>query len=251
MEDAFAHVSFFCLWRWRDRRPSMVLVEVDAAQPPATGVIRGGQLAPHRSGAAASVRLAANKTASSSKAKAFFAQLRGSVDTATVMQQLHRSAKVKQLTQLRPTAAEARQVITHADEKDLESLRWYQQGDEGLYTVNNLQARMNNRHAPEVLDVLQLWWESVMHGSTSTSISKPQYIEVYTKIGLALTEMGDAMDAAESRKDADGAWDEDNKSGADSISRTVWLDSLFEVCVQLSLDPLPISLPLRLGLPSI
>lgn len=57
-------------------------------------------------------------------------------------------------------------VITEvSDAKALEELKWWQQGDAAMETVDAIEARQGNRRQREVLDQLEQWWTAALHGS--------------------------------------------------------------------------------------
>lgn len=115
-----------------------------------------------------------------------------------------------------------------AKAEDLANLMWWQQGDEAMYTADNLKARARNRSHPDVLAILDVWWQAVTSGGKKASVDRNRYVMVFTKIGLALTEEGEVADAEVCKQQAEQAWEEDRK-GNKSLNERLFLDSVFEL----------------------
>ena len=58
------------------------------------------------------------------------------------------------------TTAQAPKVVTTVEEPgDLATLRYWQQGDEALYSLDNVQRRYQNRFHPDLVELMkQRWW---------------------------------------------------------------------------------------------
>ena len=131
--------------------------------------------------------------------------------------------------------------------EDLANLRWHEQGDEAMETVEMLELRRQNRAAPQVVDVLDVWWRAVAQGqfgddppkkakgkdAAKKGIGRKGYVAAVTKVGMALMEECERAsdpqdDIAEARSEAEESWLEDAK-GSKTLSKKKWLDALFEL----------------------
>ena len=65
-----------------------------------------------------------------------------------------------------------------AKAEDLANLMWWQQGDEAMYTADNLKARARNRSHPDVLAILDVWWQAATNGSKKASVLPEPVLEI-------------------------------------------------------------------------
>ena len=117
-----------------------------------------------------------------------------------------------------------------------------------------IEKRHANRRVPIVQRELNVWWDAALNGSLKACLhdelgageplavgggKKPvldrsRYIEIFTKLGLALLEedergeRDEAANVAEAYQQAAEAWTEDSR-GRSTLSRSRWQDSLFEL----------------------
>lgn len=146
-----------------------------------------------------------------------------------------------------PVKRETKTEVASAEE--LASLRWHQQGDEAMETVEMLELRRQNRTAVQVVDALEVWWRAVEQGkfgddlpkqpkgkdATKKGIGRKGYVAAITKVGMALMEECERSsdpqdDISEARSEAEESWLEDSK-GSKTLSKKKWLDALFELGV--------------------
>jgi hypothetical protein len=134
--------------------------------------------------------------------------------------------------------------------EELEGLRWWQQGSEELHTQQMLELRAANRSDRAVRANLEIWWDAALHGSFSAVLRKSEdeavnvdlsnldggqkdkvdrqrYCDIMTKLGLALREEDEELAIVEARENAASAWEEE-AGGREQLSKTRWLDSIFE-----------------------
>ena len=118
--------------------------------------------------------------------------------------------------------AEAITEVTSAD--DIADLRWWQQGDKHLETAAVLEERHANRNDPDVRRALSKWWDAALAGDFSATLrhadgevsidmhnleggqlqrlDKRRYVDILTKIGLALLEEDEESSKDEARQQA-------------------------------------------------
>jgi hypothetical protein len=128
-------------------------------------------------------------------------------------------------------------------------LKLWEQGDESMHELAQLNARYENRRAPGVLKILHEWWDAAHESGGSAwssankqaverswlaAMSHEQYLEVYARICRAMLEDEGGWDDGEVERLAQEAWQSDTK-GATKLSKTGFFDSLFE-CVPFASD---------------
>lgn len=123
----------------------------------------------------------------------------------------------------------------------LEKLRFWQQGNEDLYTMHNLSTRELLREDARIVDVLEDWWQAAVSGSLvvhrpvldengDAMLPYPVYVDILMRIELALLEEGEHMDFDEAQRLAHDAWVQD--AGGEHeyyLEQDAWEDSLFEL----------------------
>lgn len=148
-----------------------------------------------------------------------------------------------------PVTRESRTEVVSEEERA--NLRWWQQGDEEMQTVEMLERRRALRTDGPVKEALEEWWRAVEDGQVGTAsraqskkgkggsaggaktVGRKVYVEAITKVGMALMEECERdpdpqKDVAEARAEAEESWLEDAKK-AKTLSKTKWLDALFEL----------------------
>jgi hypothetical protein len=151
-------------------------------------------------------------------------------------------------------------VTTSVDSiEDAASLRLWEQGDESMYELDNLNMRFSNRHDSAVLKALQSWWDCaqkqraallsqqlvVVNAATQAAaravqtLPKIAYHAMYIRICKVLLEDEGGWDYPEAVRLADESWVSDTK-GSGMLTRTGFMNSLFElVCCTRSVDAVP------------
>ena len=118
-------------------------------------------------------------------------------------------------------------------EKDLKGVPYSQQGNKEYYTPKALAQREANRTHPLVVAALQNFWEAVTYESTHADlITRDEYIDIFSKIGLALLEKGETPNPSAAREAAEAAWGVDSEAegvSSEGLGKELWFDTLFEL----------------------
>lgn len=127
-----------------------------------------------------------------------------------------------------------------------EELEWYQQGNIELYTAERLKQRARLRRDPRVAESLEMWWQAALRGDLSegsraldgevtgqgnggidhaSSIGFGGYTAFLSRVYRVILRDFEAVEAGMAiEKD----WVQDSR-GAERLTRTRFLDSLFEL----------------------
>ena len=167
--------------------------------------------------------------------------------TEAVLEAAMEEDRVRALLEMNPhlqrdEAFDIAGVVTHVQSaEELEALSFSQQGDEEMYTAANLKRRQANRNHPAVLAELEIWWDATVDvltdGKGCSSVAEERklrvtsevYVEVFTKVGLALLEADEGREPEAVRAVVEEDWEDDCR-GQPDLSQRQWLDSLFELC---------------------
>ena len=126
--------------------------------------------------------------------------------------------------------------VTSSEEKAL--VRYRDQGDETMHTLENVQARYDNRFKSELLDVIALWWICALKsmppmlwdGNARRTWTLPErnYKLMMMKLAKTLLEPDEEWDEDEAARLAHESWEADCK-GSREFTRTHFYDSIFEL----------------------
>ena len=111
------------------------------------------------------------------------------------------------------------------------ALPYHLQGDASFDTKDARRRREQLRHAPRVLEALEVWWATATHSglaltvASGDALSKTQYQVMSTKMYRAMVAEYVAEDA---RAVADEEWENDAAGGV-ALDREAFMDSIFEV----------------------
>ena len=121
-------------------------------------------------------------------------------------------------------------VRTSMDEGD-EAVPYWQQGDLAFYSKDSLKKRYELRHNEEVVEQLQLWWDTALRSMQSGNDSDAhelvceRYVEFSIRIYKAMIENFDLAEAEQSARDD---WEDDSR-GEPTLGRERFMDSMFEL----------------------
>ena len=150
--------------------------------------------------------------------------------------------KMRMRFSMRASASEAN-VVTEVDsEAAAAEIPLWQQGNKDLYTEEALKARANCRSHKDVLEVLQAWWEMVQRSHLPPEeymLGKDGYCDVMLRIYKTMME---EFDADEARECAEEDWEMD-RQGQNSLTRTMFCDSMFQLAGASAGRSLALALP--------
>lgn len=141
------------------------------------------------------------------------------------------------MSSLSVISAGSKRTVTSA--QAIDQLRFWEQGDESMYTLENVQARYENRFHEGIVRVInEHWWPWVLNAvpiegwdgncTTQWTVPRPNH-EAQTMVTLkALLEPDEEWNEAEALQMANDTWDSDTKN-KDQLTRTLYCDSLFEL----------------------
>lgn len=141
---------------------------------------------------------------------------------------------------LRASVSSADAVTTVTTLEETESVPYYLQGNTDLHSEEMIDARLKLRHAPQVLEVLHVWWQTAQcslraHKSDENGaprrmtdegayLSKERYMLMSTKLYRALV---DEWDEADCLSTAEQEWEHD-ADGDDRMCQARFFDAIFE-----------------------
>lgn len=110
--------------------------------------------------------------------------------------------------------------------------RYIDQGNEEMYTQENLDKRYAIRHDPTVAGLLRVWWRACMglnkqHKQPYGKLFAPEYCAVFEKVYKVMMPARD-YDAAEAKRAVRDDWKSDAK-GKRSMDEHAFMDALFEL----------------------
>ena len=121
-------------------------------------------------------------------------------------------------------------VVTEVDAAQAGSLALWQQGSVDLYTDDAVVQRAAARHDPAVLRALQRWWDAArqsMGAERPPELTREAYVAMMKRVYRAVIEEYDEEDACACAHDD---WERDAR-GRDALTREMFHDALFELCV--------------------
>lgn len=160
-------------------------------------------------------------------------------DSLRIAQKLQ-NPLLEKLDQTRATTAAAEKVAEGVvleidDASMLQTLAKSQQGDASLHTVKAWEQRFAMRRAPSVRDALHEWWSTIVRtislrfkDGDEVCVDEQTYLRLYRLIYQALAWMeGEDYDEAEADECGAADWESDSVNG--TMSRNVFLDSIFQI----------------------
>ena len=137
--------------------------------------------------------------------------------------------------------ARLRQQHTQSDGKAITEIeegadvKYWQQGDVGMYSEENVAKRAALRQNGSVLDALHGWWKCALNGYTAVTateadgvataqLTKEQYMDVMRKLYKVMIE-ADEFDEEDARASAEEDWERDVQ-GSVAMQRETFGDAL-------------------------
>ena len=163
-------------------------------------------------------------------------RLRTSVTMIALTSSRLKDVRVRRIAELPKALKHNNAVKTTVESHDeLANLKTWEQGDDAMYTKENVERRLKNRHHPKVNKLLNLWWKNAMAAflkknsrADPESMPKSVYMDVYIRMCEALLDEDEVWDAAEARRITEESWEEDSQ-GLGALTRTMFADGLFEL----------------------
>ena len=122
-------------------------------------------------------------------------------------------------------------LVEAGTEAEVSGAEWWRQGDQEMYTRDNLKRRVALRRDASIVEALEAFWDaalkSVQSGGDSTAhaLHHAGYFDLMDRVYRSLLPSYDADDAA---KSIDEDWERDTR-GALELVRAPFLDALFEL----------------------
>ena len=145
--------------------------------------------------------------------------------------QLLKGIRIKRVSELSLAFDKSRATLSVESEEALKNLKLWEQGDEALYTRENLEARYRNRSDPDIFRALTEWWEFAMLLSggdpEAPSMTKAAYISIFVRVCQQLLDDDEEWDEEEATRMTEESWAEDSR-GKSMMNRSMFNDGLFE-----------------------
>ena len=130
-------------------------------------------------------------------------------------------------------------VMTVETVEEVAELHLWQQGDEQMYTLENVEKRYENRFNVDLLQLVNTtWWPTALRGAPidgwegdvarTWTLPQPNHELMVINLVKALMDPDETWSWDEANQLAREAWESDSK-GKGTLTRTLFCDSLFEL----------------------